>query len=92
MFLSNSSIPAPFRIMRARSCHIIDTHNHNVIPTIENPKSYICRPSMPLSDIAHNTKQLATHLTYQSRVCLGVADLKILLEFSSSSLVYFTIM
>ena len=73
--------PAPFNNIRARSHHNTDTTNHNVIPTIDNTKSYNAMPSTPRSDIAPSTNILAIHLIYQSGVYFGVADLNILLLF-----------
>jgi hypothetical protein len=84
-FLSKNTKPAPLRIMRALSCHKIETHNHKLIPIIEQYKSIKAYSGTPRIDIATRTKTLATHLIYQSKVCLGVADLNIRLEFSNSS-------
>ena len=83
-FFNKNINPTPFNMIRARSCHSTDTHNHNAIPQADKPKSTICNPSMPLIDIALNTKIDATHLIYQSVVCLGVADLKIRFELAIS--------
>ena len=75
MPLSNINPPTPFNRISALSFHRIETTNHNVIPITDRPKSHICNSGIPLIDIAANTKIDATHLTYQSKVYFGVADL-----------------
>ena len=76
--------PAPFNMINALSFHRNDTINQRNIPTIDNCRSSNANSSTPRMDIAPNTKNDAIHLIYQSRVYLGVADLNILFDFSSS--------
>ena len=70
----------------ALSFHSIDTQSHSATPIVDIIKSVDSKPATPLMDIAARINVEATHLTYQSMVYLGVADLNILLEFASSSL------
>ena len=63
--------------------------SHRKIPTIENIRSTNAHSGIPRKLIATSTIAEATHLIYQSSVYLGVADLKILSEFSISSGVNF---
>ena len=60
------------------------TINHRVTPKSDRLRSYITSDSIPRMAIAESTNALATHFKYQSNVYLGVADLKIRLEFFNS--------
>jgi len=72
--------------IKALSFHSIDTQSQSATPNVESAKSVNSNPGTPRIEIADKTNTDATHLTYQSSVYLGVADLNILLEFASSSL------
>lgn len=85
-FLIKNNSPTPLSNMRALSFHKIATISHRKIPMTEKIKSTNAHSGTPRILIAISTNADATHLIYQSRVYLGVADLKIRLELANSSL------
>jgi hypothetical protein len=87
IFLSRNNKPTAFNIIKARSFQRIDTMSHRNTPIVEEVKSNHANSVTPRIDMDIRMKKDATHFKYQSMVYLGVADLKILLEFSNSFLV-----
>jgi hypothetical protein len=79
----------PLSKMSALSLHKKETISHKNMPIVDKIRSHNSNESTPLMDIAVRTNAEATHLTYQSVVYLGVADLYIRLLFSISSCVNF---
>ena len=77
----------PLSKMSALSLHKIETISHKNMPIVDRTRSHKSNESTPLIDIAERTNAEATHLTYQSVVYLGVADLYIRLLFFISSFV-----
>ena len=75
---------AVFKIINARSCHIMPTTNQPNVPVKDNTWSYKAKSGLALIAIADKRINDATHFIYQSIVYLGVALLNIRFEFSIS--------
>jgi len=60
-------------IIKALSFHKSPTHNQPDTPTKEKQRSKKGKPCVDLSAKATIRKELAVHLTYHDRSCLGVA-------------------
>ena len=60
-------------IIKARSFHKSPTHNQPDTPTKEKQRSKKGKACVDLKAKAHIRKELAVHLTYHERSCLGVA-------------------
>lgn len=76
----------PLSIITALSLQRNPTTNHPTAPTQDRIISQIISSGTPAARIviAVRMMTLDTHLMYQSRVPLGVADLKIRFEFANS--------
>ena len=62
-----------FNIIKALSFHRSPTHSQPATPTKEKHKSRKGNSCVDLKAKAHIRKELAVHLTYHDRSCLGVA-------------------